>query len=61
VFGVAKPSTSPDSRRIHSPSLPPHIAPSKAALARKPIAFIENKNPQQCRSPPLGKHISYKD
>jgi hypothetical protein len=26
--------------------LPPHIAPSKATLARKPIAFIENKNPQ---------------
>ncbi len=46
VFGVAKPLTSPNSRRIHSPLLPPHIAPSKATLACKPIAFIENKNPQ---------------
>ena len=40
------PSTPPDSRRIHSPSFPPHTASPQAALARKPIAFIETKNPQ---------------
>ncbi len=45
-IGVAKPLTPPDSRRIHSPSFPPHTALLQAALARKPIAFIETKNPQ---------------
>ncbi len=41
-----EPSTPPNSWRIHSPSFPPHTASPQAALARKPIAFIETKNPQ---------------
>jgi hypothetical protein len=58
---LTSPRCLPNDQQIHLPSFPPPIALSKAALAHMPIAFIETKNSQQCRSPPLGKRISYKD